>query len=155
MLEWMLMPYRKLYAAIAGRSSRREFWMFFFFNVIVLAVFIALIFAFAGGATALDPTNLEGAMIGAGVGLLLLLFIPFYIWIVLTGVASVAVTIRRFHDLNLSGWIYVLFLVLGMVPFVNILSSIALLVMMCLRGTNGPNKYGDDPTDIPGAEVFA
>jgi uncharacterized membrane protein YhaH (DUF805 family) len=151
----MLMPYRKLYPAIAGRSSRREYWMFVLFNLIVLVVFAALFFAFAGGAASLDPSNLGGAMIGAGMGLLLLLFIPFYIWALVTAAASLAVTVRRFHDLNLSGWIYVLFIVLGFIPFVNLLSFIALVVMMCLRGTQGPNKYGEDPTDVSGAEVFA
>ena len=155
MLEWMLMPYRKLYPAIAGRSSRREFWMFALFNLIVLVVFVALFFAFAGGAASLDPSNLGGAMVGAGLGLMLLLFIPFYVWLLLAGVASLAVTVRRFHDLNLSGWIYVVFIVLSVVPFVNILSSIALLVLMCLRGTQGANKFGEDPTDTSGAEVFA
>ena len=155
MLEWMLMPYKKLYPVIAGRSSRREFWMFALLNLIVLIVFLAFFFSFAGGAALLDPSNMGSAMVGAGMGLMLLLFIPFYIWLLLTAVASLAVTVRRFHDLNLSGWIYLVFLVLGAVPFVNILSSIALLVMMCLRGTQGPNKYGEDPTDTSGAEVFA
>ena len=41
-MEWMLMPYRRLYALIAGRASRQEFWMFVLFNVIVAVVFLAL-----------------------------------------------------------------------------------------------------------------
>ena len=41
-MEWMLMPYRRLYALIAGRASRQEFWMFILLNVIVVVAFLAL-----------------------------------------------------------------------------------------------------------------
>lgn len=155
-MEWMLMPYRKLYALIAGRSSRQEFWMFVLFNVIVAAAFIGLFVALIGGAVlAGDINNMGAAIAGAGFGAMLLLLIPLYLWAILTGVASFAVTIRRFHDLNLSGWVYLPFLVLGAVPLVNFLVWIVLIVMMCLKGTAGPNKYGDDPTMPASAEVFA
>lgn len=155
-VEWMLMPYRKLYALIAGRASRQEFWMFALFNVVVIAVFLTLFLVLIGGAALAGNFSEVGtAMAGAGMVTMLLLLIPFYIWAVLTALASFAVTIRRFHDLNLSGWVYLPFFALGMIPIVNFLVWIALIVMMCLKGTAGPNKYGDDPTEPASAAVFA
>src|SRR5690349_2625181 len=56
-VEWMLMPYRKLYALIAGRSSRKEFWMFFLLNVIVYFVFIVVLLGLAGGAASMMDVN--------------------------------------------------------------------------------------------------
>jgi uncharacterized membrane protein YhaH (DUF805 family) len=38
---------------------------------------------------------------------------------------------------------------------VNFLVLIGFIVLMCLEGTRGPNKYGADPKDPAGAEVFA
>lgn len=153
-MEWMLMPYRRLYGAIAGRSSRREFWMFTLLNFIVVASYITLI-AMMFGFSSFAPENLQAGLLGGSMVIMLVLLVPFYLWAIITFPAMLAVTIRRFHDLNLSGWLYVLFAVLGFVPFVNILSSLGLLVMMCIKGTDGTNKYGADPTrpDDP-SDVF-
>lgn len=160
-MEYMLMPYRKLYRLIEGRSGRREFWMFVLLNVIVYAAAIALMFAFVGGAgmSMADPTNLGAMMTGAGV-MMLLLIIPFYIWAILTSVASVAVTIRRLHDLNLTGWLYLLYPVLlvgaaAVSPYLMVAVVIGWIVVMCLPSTSGANKYGADPYDQAGPEVFA
>ena len=53
-------------------------------------------------------------------------------------VPGIAVSVRRLHDTNKSGW----WLLLCFVPFVG---SIVILVFMCLEGTKGANKYGDEP----------
>lgn len=144
-MEWMLMPYRRLYGAIAGRSSRREFWMFTLLNFIVVASYVTLI-AMMFGFSSFAPENLQAGLLGGSMVIMLVLLVPFYLWAIITFPAMLAVTIRRFHDLSLSGWLYVLFAVLGFIPFVNILSSLGLLVMMCIKGTDGTNKYGADPT---------
>ena len=57
----------------------------------------------------------------------------------------IAVTVRRFHDRDLSGWFYLAAIVLGFVPFVGILASIAAFVITVLKGTPGENKFGRDP----------
>lgn len=48
---------------------------------------------------------------------------------------SIAIQIKRWHDLDQSGWLTLL----GLVPFVGFITSVILLVM---PGTSGPNKYG-------------
>lgn len=54
------------------------------------------------------------------------------------GIASIPFFIRRFHDLNRSGW----FLLTMFIPYVNILISI---YAGFFKGTDGPNDYGPDP----------
>jgi|MedtruStandDraft_1076414.scaffolds.fasta_scaffold56381_2 uncharacterized membrane protein YhaH (DUF805 family) len=163
-MEWMLMPYRKLYALIAGRSSRKEFWMFVLLNVIVFIAFILLIAMLAGTASLsmTDPTSLQSAMLGAGFGFMAVLILPMYLWLILTGIAGHAVAIRRFHDLNLSGWLYLAFLIAWIVLFIATQSMavywivlLAFLGLMAVPGTKGPNKYGDDSTNPTSAAVFA
>ncbi|QWE16582.1 DUF805 domain-containing protein [Polynucleobacter sp. AP-Nino-20-G2] len=48
-----------------------------------------------------------------------------------------AVASRRLHDLDRTAW----WLLLGFVPIANIL----LLVWFCMKGTSGPNRFGDAP----------
>ena len=161
-MEWMLMPYRKLYRLIEGRSGRREFWMFTLFVWITMIAAAALLIALAGTSTASVENSLESMtfgtrMAGAGIGALAI-FVVLYAWALLTGVASFAVTVRRLHDLNLSGWFLLLFYVLmigaGLVhsalPFVG---AVGWIVVMALPGTTSANKY--DTIDPSQAEVFA
>lgn len=73
---------------------------------------------------------LLGFIIGLIPGLNLLglvLFIP-----------SLAVTVRRLHDTDRSGW----WMLLALIPLIG---GIVLLVFMCLEGTRGPNRFGADP----------
>ncbi|MEE9271799.1 MAG: DUF805 domain-containing protein [Robiginitomaculum sp.] len=60
-------------------------------------------------------------------------------------IPGIAVMIRRMHDLGKSGW----FCLLGFIPIVSLL----VLYWYCLRGTVGPNQYGDDPLNNIG-QIF-
>jgi len=154
-MEYMLLPYRKLYRLIEGRSGRQEFWMFFLLNFLIVVGLIALVFLFAGGLSALDPQSaLSGGLAGAGVGLMLLIIIPVYVWVALTGIAYTAVAIRRLHDLNLTGWLYLVYMILSFVPLLNFLVFIGFLIVMALPGTQGANKYGEDPTNPVSTSAF-
>jgi uncharacterized membrane protein YhaH (DUF805 family) len=139
-MEWMLMPYRR-YADFSGRSRRKEYWMFALFQFAVSIVLIALMFA---GGMSMDPSTGSGNpgplfIIGAVLVLIFALgsFIP-----------GLAVMVRRLHDQDKSGWMALLYLI----PYVG---PIVILVFMCLDGTRGPNRFGPDPKDPAGAEVFA
>jgi len=63
-------------------------------------------------------------------------------------VPAIAVQVRRFHDQDKSGWFVLL-------AFIPIIGSIAVLVFMCLSGTDGPNRFGNDPKNPTNADVFA
>lgn len=159
----MLLPYRRLYRLIEGRASRREYWMFTLLVVIVAIVGLALV-AGVAGASALsigqdvNPVAYGGLLAGAGAGAVVLM-IAFYIWLLLTGVASLGVTIRRIHDLNYSGWfllLYYVVLIIGALisKYLYLLFALGWIVAMCLPGTKGSNKYGNDPT-TPDLDVEA
>ncbi len=70
------------------------------------------------------------------------------LWALFIFIPNLAVTIRRLHDQDKSGW----FVLLNFIPYVG---SIVVLVFMCLEGTRGPNRYGPDPKGGGHEEVFA
>ena len=60
--------------------------------------------------------------------------------------AQLPVTVRRLHDINLSGWWLLLFRLGEAIPYIGFCVSIAeFIVIGCLDGTAGANKYGSDP----------
>jgi uncharacterized membrane protein YhaH (DUF805 family) len=143
-MEWMFMPYRR-YFDFSGRSRRKEYWMFILLFVIVYAVGFALIFS-AGYSMnpAMDPAAPPPELGGAAVvGFALL-----GIFVLASIIPAIAVQVRRFHDQDRSGW----FVLLNFIPY---LGSLIVLVFMCLEGTRGPNRFGPDPKDPTGAQVFA
>jgi uncharacterized membrane protein YhaH (DUF805 family) len=68
--------------------------------------------------------------------------IPAALYWLATLVPTFAVTVRRLHDTGRSGWWYLLILI----PLVG---GIVLLVFWLQRGTQGRNRYGDDPVAAP------
>ncbi len=111
----------KKYGDFDGRAVRSELWWWILFVTllqvaasIVLTVFL-IVFQDAGFLQWL------GVMIFMVVALALIL-------------PSIAVSVRRLHDRDLSGWWYLL----GFVP----LGSIVLFVWYVLPGTPGPNRFG-------------
>ncbi len=140
-MNWMLMPLKR-YADFAGRSRRKEYWMFFLLQVIIYAIVM-----FVGGmllGSSMPTPSADGtydqaasaAMMGASSGLMLLYLVVALALLI----PSIAVTVRRFHDQDKSGWL----VLLGLIPFVG---GLIVLVFMFLEGTRGPNRYGDDPKE--------
>ena len=60
---------------------------------------------------------------------------------------SIAVTVRRLHDTDRTGW----WILLGFIP---IIGGIVLLVFYVLEGTRGPNRYGPDPKATTQAPAY-
>lgn len=116
-VEIALFEALKKYAKFEGRANRPQYWYF------VLTEFLA--FFILEILCVIPFVNII-----AGLALLVLSFGLI--------VPALAVSVRRLHDTNRSGW----WLLLYFVPFVG---AIVLLVFMCLEGTKGANKYGDEP----------
>ncbi len=153
MLEWMILPFKR-YAEFSGRSRRKEFWSFVLLNVIVMAVLMAIVFSSMPMATLTSPENMGNpmavySMFFGGVGLVVAL------WWLVTLIPNIAVAIRRLHDRDMSGWWYLGMIVATMIPFVGFIAGIAFLVVMCLPGTPGANRFGPDPKDPASVEVFS
>ena len=105
------------YVNFSGRATRSEFWYWVLFAVLA---------SIAAGLIDIALFGLEGSSaIESLVGLAL--FLP-----------GLAVSVRRLHDLDRSGW----WVLLGLIPLVGV---IILIVWNCQRGTIGPNRFGPDP----------
>ena len=55
-------------------------------------------------------------------------------------IPSLAVSVRRLHDIDKSGWWFLLHLVV-------LVGTIILLIWACKSGNNGPNRFGEDPKE--------
>lgn len=92
------------YVTFSGRASRSEFWWWYLFSILVNWA-VQIVGTLVG----------ETTIISLVVGLILLL-------------PNLAVTVRRYHDSDHSGWWVVC-------PIYNI-------VLMFMKSTPGENKYG-------------
>jgi uncharacterized membrane protein YhaH (DUF805 family) len=128
-MNWYLVALKK-YAVFAGRARRKEFWFFTLFNVLI-AVALAIIDMFTG-------TFDEDVGLGLLSGLYALAMI----------VPSIAVTVRRLHDTDRSGWWYLLVLV-------PLIGGLVILVFMLLDSTPGSNRFGPNPKEESGPGVLA
>lgn len=121
MMDWWKKVFLQNYANFEGRARRSEYWYYVLFNFIITAsaYILAMIFVFFGG----------------------FLLIPF-IWLfsVATIIPSIAVGVRRLHDIGKPGAYY--FFVL--IPLVG---PILLLVFFATEGERGENQYGPDPKE--------
>jgi uncharacterized membrane protein YhaH (DUF805 family) len=59
---------------------------------------------------------------------------------------SLALAVRRLHDLDRTGW----WLLLALIPLIG---EIILLIWFCTRGTVGPNRFGPDRLALLTAQV--
>ena len=152
-MHWMFPPLKR-YADFRGRSRRKEYWRFVLFLIILylmVAVMLGLsiVAALSGGVSA--------GGLGGGAMIVALLFGLFLLAIL---IPSLAVGVRRLHDIDRTGWwiavptalslLSYLPLATGLVLTLSLLSlvaSITLLVFACLEGTRGPNRFGPDPKD--------
>ena len=125
----------KKYTTFSGRASRSEFWYFYLFNY---GLYVILI---------ISALKISFIFFWFFVGFLLATLIPF-----------IAVTARRLHDINKSGWFQILPLPFSFVDRLLERSSqeglsiifalitlglyIYLIVLFCTEGEKKKNKYG-------------
>jgi len=153
MLDYMLMPFRR-YAQFSGRSRRKEFWAFALLQTIVYIILGIIVFS-----TSLSMADLAAAESGGPFAIYGLMFsgtgLLFALWALVSLIPGIAVSVRRLHDRNMSGWWYLGMTVASFIPVVGLLASIAFLVVMCLPGTPGANRFGADPKLLADPTVFA
>jgi uncharacterized membrane protein YhaH (DUF805 family) len=120
-LQWALEPFRN-YATFSGRARRAEYWWFTLFVGVVAIALTSVDYMLVG------PKALEDYGIGPLGGLFsLVLIIP-----------AIAVSIRRLHDRDKSGW----WLLWSLLPLIG---GLILLIQYVQRGTVGDNRFGPDP----------
>ena len=106
----------KKYAVFAGRARRKEYWMFVLFNLII-TLLLGMIEGVAGSP----------GVIGGLYSLAVL-------------VPSIAVSVRRLHDIGRSGW----WMFICLVPVIGV---IVLIVFAVQDSQPGNNQYGPNPKE--------
>ena len=104
----------KKYAVFSGRARRAEYWYFVLFNMI-----IGIVLGIIDG--------------GIGSGSILSGIYPLAVLI-----PSIAVSVRRLHDTNHSGW----WLLINLLPLIG---TIILVVFLVRDSQPGKNQYGPNP----------
>lgn len=105
------------YITFSGRAPRSEYWYFVLFLLIggvITGVLDAVLFS----GNVVSPLN--------------------SIFSLVTIIPSLAVTSRRLHDVDKSGWWQLLWIV-------PIVGWIIMIIWLVRRGTPGPNRFGPDP----------
>ncbi|QIR14707.1 DUF805 domain-containing protein [Shewanella aestuarii] len=120
-MEWYV-KVLKNYFVFSGRARRKEYWMFGLINLVITVVLNLVDL----GIGTLDATTGYGLFSGIYT---LAVFIP-----------SIAVSVRRLHDTNHSGW----WLFLALIPLIGVLF---LLVVFCFDSKED-NEYGPNPKAI-------
>jgi uncharacterized membrane protein YhaH (DUF805 family) len=96
------------YATFKGRASRSEHWYFVLFNII-----FSIALSYVSGVVNLP--------------------ILYTIYSLALLIPSIAVAVRRMHDVGKSGW-FILIPIYG-------------LILACTQGVKGENEYGTEPDD--------
>jgi uncharacterized membrane protein YhaH (DUF805 family) len=112
-MNWSLTVVTDNYTNFSGRARRSEYWSFVLVNfLIIFAIFHVSYFIHSE-------------------------ILP-VIYIIAVLVPTLAVSVRRVHDLGRSGWYYIFVLL-------PILGWLGLIILLFTEGNSGSNKYGPDP----------
>jgi uncharacterized membrane protein YhaH (DUF805 family) len=104
------------YAVFEGRATRSEYWWFYLFAIIINAVLNV-------AAELSGDSDFVASLVTLAISLAIV-------------VPSIAVAARRLHDVNRSGWWQLIALtIIGIIP---------LIYWLAKKGTDGPNRFGED-----------
>ena len=112
------------YADFSGRARRKEYWMW--------TLYATLIFILATIMDNMLGLNFE--LLGQDLD---------YGWMYVTAgiinfIPGLSIVVRRLHDIGKSGWFYLIILI-------PIIGFIWILILLCLDGVTGDNKWGTNP----------
>jgi uncharacterized membrane protein YhaH (DUF805 family) len=164
-IDWAMRPLKK-YAQFSGRAPRAEYWWFYLgyvvfaiildvlmrissiFGILGIAYLGLIIPMIAVGVRRLHDTNRSGWWLLAPalpylIGLVLIM--PAMMSGMAAGAGGAAVNPFSMASMGAAG----IFMLIGFVL------AIVVFVFTVLPGTNGPNKYGEDPYGGDLGEVFA
>ncbi|WP_277036588.1 DUF805 domain-containing protein [Turicimonas muris] len=133
MLSWYRYCLKK-YFDFNGRASRAEFWSFALINIFVLFSFSLLTGTIHGETASGEKYRVMLAALSNYPALVSVLTILEVLFCVFIFCPALAVTVRRLHDRNHSGW----WAVGQFIPFLNFL----VLIFLLLDSEKAQNKYG-------------
>jgi len=109
------------YFSFRGRASRSEYWFFALFNLLATLTAVGIDIAIGD-----SPRRISALLI-----VFIVLLVPGF-----------AVSVRRLHDINRSGW----WLLISQVPLIG---PVILIIWAIRPGNAGPNRFGPDPLRPP------
>ena len=110
------MPLSSLLLSLDGRISRSKWWLGQAILLVPMIVAQVLVDMQPGGAMAI------GGLIALAI-----------IW------PSIAISAKRWHDRDKSAW----WILVGIIPLIGFIWLI--IECGCLKGSDGANRFGDDP----------
>lgn len=110
------------YATFTGRTSRKTFWLTIL-GLFIIAFICGMIGGIIDSSRGLDPNAQTSTTTLISAVLSLAILVP-----------SIAMCVRRLHDINKSGWLYLL-------CFVPLVGGIILLVFYCSPSVDEGNDY--------------
>lgn len=113
------MPPWRLYFSLQGRIDRRCFWLRGVLTLLLVGLVLGMLLEIAGLAT--EPAERAANLLLA--------------W------PLIAVSAKRWHDRDRSGW----WVLIMLIPLIGTLW--ALIDNGFVRGTPGPNRFGDAPAE--------
>lgn len=117
--DWFLDPVKNHYADFEGRATRKQFWMFILVSILI-SIGISLV------------EEIIGVMALSALFSLAIL------------IPNIAITARRLHDTNRSGWWQLILLV-------PVIGLIVLIVWLAGESKNEGNAYDDNAPATPDA----
>lgn len=111
------------YASFTGRAPRSEFWFWMLF-VLVGSLAATVVDAVFGMAEIHADLYVPGPL--------------FVVFMLATLSPTIAVTVRRMHDIERNGWWAWLYIV-------PVIGALVLWAFCAVKGTYGENEYGPDP----------
>ena len=113
----------KKYAVFEGRATRKEYWLFTLFYLVV-GIFLGFIDLSNGSSVADTDFGVLSGIFALGI------IVP-----------SIAVAVRRLHDTNRPGWMY-------LISLIPLIGFIWLIVLLCFASDKGTNRFGENPQGI-------
>ncbi|HET9640323.1 MAG TPA: DUF805 domain-containing protein [Allosphingosinicella sp.] len=157
-MHWIREAFRRSFD-YSGRSRRKEYWSYALFAFVLLNI-VSVIETKLGWRAPRGAGGRDGSLFGSIV--LVTLVVP-----------GLAVAVRRLHDSGRAGWWLalpaapILFWIVALIGGFSspglfkpvlvaiLVTPLVILVLMCLPGTRGPNRFGPDPKGVDLADIFA
>jgi uncharacterized membrane protein YhaH (DUF805 family) len=117
------------YLSLNGRVSLGQYWLRWILPVFAIGIVLGVVL---GATGMINMDNYDPMNPYASLPLPIIIFGIAMIW------PSVAVGVKRLHDIGWTGWLYLL-------SFVPIAGLVIAVVTLFIPGNQGENKYGPDP----------
>ena len=134
------MSFTQFLFSFEGRISRSAYWLKFNLPVMVIYIVLSVLISMTGPATDAYGMPIEEA--GPLFTVMTVIFLVFALAVLWP---SLAVAAKRWHDRDKSGW-------WTLITFVPLIGGLWMLIECgFLKGTDGANRFGNDPLQAGGS----